>query len=470
MRNFLKIFIFIILGINPLFSESYILRNITYNVEGSTRESVLAHYLSIETGTSFKNKQEVQDYIDKKNQEILNQRTLSGGVITPSFEIQNDADIVYVDLEVDVKDTWNYVALPYPKVDSNTGFQFGFRAKNYNFLGGMETLSLSVDYLQLVDGGSEYSFGTDFKIPFYLGGFTWNYNFSEDMTISAEFPFKNATSTGLSVNIPLEHIHLVASVNQEYYLNQDGKDDEDGYYLKNSARLGTMFYLMDATYTPAIISSYPYKLSGDLSLDRKGYKLGVEHNISYGHINWFGNFRDGFKLSFNQDLQYNFTRELWVNTQIIEMQYHKYFGFTGLSSRFQAFFNYNSSSGDDEIGADIRGIANDRLEGDSAILINIDFPIKFPLGPLNQWLDAQISPFFDYALVKPVDGSYNIEKGWYGAGLEGFGYLNVARSISLRVSLGLDMEAIVQGTGIMDKTPRDGSKVWEFKLVVGTHY
>ncbi len=470
MRKFLKILIFILLGTNPLFSETYILRDITYNVVGTTRESVLFQYLSIEPGTSFNNRQELQSYIDKKNQEILNQRTLSSGEIITTFHTEDGTDVVYVDLDVNVKDTWNYVLLPYPQYDSNTGLTLGFRAKNYNFLGGMETLSLSFDYVNLVSGGTEFNLGSDFKIPFYLGGFEWNLNFSEDMTISPESPFKNSTGMGLSVNIPLEHINLIASINQKYYLNQDGEEDLDEYYLRTSARVGSMISLGYVTYTPAIITSYPYKLSGDLSLERKGYKLGAEHNISYGNINWFGNFRDGFTLTFNQDLQYNFTRELWVNTQVLEMQYHKSFGWSGLSSRLRGFFNYNSPGGDDGIGADIRGIKNDRLEGDAALLVNLDFPITFPLGPLNRWFDAHISPFFDYALVKPVDGNFNIAEGWYGSGLEGFAFLNASRSFYARMSLGLDMEAILQGSGFMDKAQRDGSGIWEFKFVVGHHY
>ncbi len=470
MRNFLKILIFIILGTNPLFSETYILREITYNVEGTTRESVLNKYLSIEAGTSFNNRQELQSYIDKKNQEILNQRTLSGGEITTTFHTEDGTDVVYVDLDVNVKDTWNYVVLPYPQYDSNTGFTLGFRGKNYNFLGGMETLSLDFDYNYLVSGETEFNIGSDFKIPFYLAGFKWKLNFSENMTISPEAPLKNSTSVGLSVNIPLEHINLIASIKQKYYLNRDGEDDLDKYYLRTSARVGSQISLWDVTYTPAIITSYPYKLSGDLSLDRKGYKLGAEHNFSYGSLNWLGNFRDGFKLTFNQDLQYNFTRELWVNTQVLEMQYHKSFGWSGLSSRLRGYYNYNSPGDDNDIGAAIRGIKNNRLEGDSALLVNLDFPITFPLGPLKRWFDAHISPFFDYALVKPVDGNFNIAEGWYGAGLEGFAFLNASRSFYARMSFGLDMEAIFQGTGILDEAPRDGSSIWEFKFVVGHHY
>ena len=456
---------------------SFEIRDVEYTIDGKTRESVLTHYLNIKSGKVLEGRTALQEYLDDKRQMIHNQRTLEGGEITASFsQDPDDPDRMFVDLKVAVRDTWNYLILPYAKYDSNDGFLLSLRGRNYNFLGGMETLEVNLDYLKPNSGGSEYSLNGGFAIPFYLWGYDWEFEMDEDFTIIENEPFQNTTEIGLTMDIPLDKLTWKASLKQSYYLNEDGEEDEDGYYMKTAASFGSSvptgldLPLFGAlSYSPALITSYAYKPFGSLSEDRKGYEFGAKHGVYAGRINWMDNFRDGATIAIDQNLRYNFDRELWLSDFDIEFQGHKSFGWGGLSSRIQGFYRYNDV--EEEPGEPIRGILNARIaDGDAGIFANFDFPIRMWIWFLDRWFEGHISPFFDYALVRPENGEFDLSEGWYGVGMEGFAFLKKARSIYLRVSVGLDLEALIDGALPGDPAPRDGKSIYELFIGLGHHY
>lgn len=470
----------------PLFSDGtdsdgqtdtgFIIHKINYTIDGTTRESVLSHYLNLKSGQRFTSKEELIACLDSKVQLINNQRTLAGGSIEASYSKDpNNTDVTFVDLDIYVKDTWNYIVLPYAKYDSNDGFLLSLRGRNYNFLGGMETLSLNFDYVQTEDAVSEYSINGGFEIPFYLWDYNWKFAFEEDLILSPEQPFELKTEAGISVDIPLNSLTWQASINQEYHLNEDGESDADGYYMRTAARLGSSIptglelpFVGNMNYTAGIITSFAYKPFDSLSEERRGYELGGSHGISAGQINWYGNFRDGTTFSADQDLRFNFTRDIWLSNTEAEFQFHKSFGWGGISSRLMGNYLYNST--DEEIGGPLRGILNNRLDGNAAVFLNIDFPVKIWIWFLDRWFEGHISPFFDYALVKPQGGDFSFDEGWYGAGLEGFAFLKAARSIYLRMSFGVDLEAILDGSLPGDSASRDGKPVYAIFVGLGHHY
>jgi hypothetical protein len=461
---------------NEVNNDKYIIREIIYTIEGKTRESVLSHYLDIKSGESFSTEEEFTLFIEDKLQLIDNQRTLADGSIETIFiRDPNNPGKNFVDLEVYVKDTWNYIVLPYPKYDSNTGFLLSLRGRDYNFFGSMETLFLNLDYLKLNTGGSEYSLNGGFVLPFYLWDYNWEFSFDENVTISPDEPLEIYTKAGLSLEIPMDNITWQASIDQYYYLNEDGVTDEDGYYMKTAARIGSLIptgldipLFGEMNYSPGIISNFAFKPFDDLSEDRKGYDLGVEHKLSAGRINWLGNFRDGITIYADQDLKYNFTTDLWLSSQNIELQFHKALGWGGISSRLKGSYLYNSTGTD--IGEPIRGILNNRLDGDASLFLNLDFPVKIWIWFLDRWFEGHISPFFDYALVRPENGNFSLDEGWYSAGIEGFAFLKAARSIYLRVSLGVDLEAIFDGAMPGEPAPRDGASIYSLFVGLGHHY
>lgn len=453
-----------IISLNSLFAETYSIREVTYSIKGNTKEISLEQMFQIKKGSVFKTREELDSYISDMEQKIENQRVLLEGSVTPKFTKQRD--VIYVDLFIYVKDSWNYVLLPYPKYDSNTGLSLGLRFKNYNFLGRMNTLAFDFDYIRLDNGGTDFRFGSDFKIPFYTDSVDWELYFSENFIIDSNYNIENKSELGLSGITSINSFtDLKASISQGYVINE-----EDKYYLETRGEVKALFYIEDFIYSPGIVTNYPYKPSGILSEERRGYQLGLAHSLSYGSIDWVGNLRKGFQTSVNQDLVYNFNKTKWFTNNKVEILYHKNFTLFGISSRVSGFYS-NRNEDNSSIGQTIRGIRDKRISGDTALTFNLDFPCYFPLGPLKRWFSAQISPFIDYALVKPNNSDFILNKAsWFGSGLEGFAYLNNSRSIYLRVSLGVDIKEIGMGTSVTERSPVDGDKLWELTIMVGHHY
>ncbi len=456
-----------------------IIRNVNYTIDGITREDVIKHYLEIIPGEVFKSKEDVISFLEAKQQIIDNQRTISEGKISITYESDPDnPDFIFADFDIFVRDTWNVLILPYAKYDSNEGFLLSLRGRDYNFLGSLETFAWNFDYTKPDNSESEYSLNSKLAIPFYSWGYHWMFHFSEDLVFIPDEPFSADVNSGISVDIPFGNKTWQASINQYYYLNQDGSTDEDGYYFRTSAEIGgavpSRIYLPllgEIVYSPGIFTSYPYKPFDTLSEDRRGYVLGAKHEIYAGQINWFGNFRDGAMLSADQNLRYNFTRELWLSDFEFSFEYHKAFGWGGFSSRVKAFYKYNAAAASlEDLGEPVRGILNSRIAGDTGFFVNVDFPVKIWIWFLDRWFEGHLSPFLDYALVKPVNGNFSVNDAWYGAGIEGFAFLKAARSIYLRVSLGVDLEEVLKGTSLGDPALRDGAQIYTLFIGLGHHY
>jgi hypothetical protein len=449
--------------------------SVNYTIEGKTREKVLNERLDIQEGEVLLGYTALEEYIADKEQLIRNERTLASGQI--KYVLDEDPQqpgLYHVDLYILAKDTWNYIALPYAKYDSNEGFLLSFRGRNYNFLGGMETLELNLDYWRTEPSGdTEYSVNGGFVIPFYLWDFNWRFYFDEDVVIDENDPLELYTRMGLSVDIPFENLILQTNADQYYYLNQEGDEDPDGYYMRTAGSFGSSIplgfdipLLGEPSYDLALITSYNYKPYDVLSEERRGYEFGAEHEASAGRLDWLGNFRDGALFSLAQNLRYNFTREIWLSNLDAELQVHKTLGWAGLSTRFQGFYRYNDV--EEDAGDRIRGILDARIEGNGGFYANIDFPVKMWIWFMDRWFEAHFSPFFDYALVQPDGGRLKLSEGWYGTGFEIFAFAKFARSLSLRASLGLDLEAMLDGAFIGDLAPRDGESIYE--IYIGLHY
>ena len=89
---------------------------------------------------------------------------------------------------------------------------------------------------------------------------------------------------------------------------------------------------------------------------------------------------------------------------------------------------------------------------------------------MSRWFTAQLSPFFDAAYFQYGGEDDDWDPMWYGAGLEGFAYLKSSRSVYLRVSFGVDLQAMMEGGGLSDPAPRDDGQRWELYIGLGHHY
>ena len=271
-----------------------------------------------------------------------------------------------------------------------------------------------------------------------------------------------------------------AELSQEYNLNKDYEDedepDPDTYYFVTGARIGASIptgidpplLKNGLEYNPGFFTKYPYKPGDTLSYERRGYKLGFDHELTGGRIDWHGNYRHGIEVSLDHSQAYNFENEYWEVGVNFTGEFHRAFGWAGLSSRFKGFYLQNDVK--DDVGSDLRGILDKRIEGDAGVTANLALPFNMWMWFLSDWFEGHISPFLDYALVRPVDGEFDIDDSWYGVGIEALGYPKFARSIYIRISVGIDLEAMLEGGTLGDPAPRDDKSRYEIYIGLGHHY
>ena len=224
--------------------------------------------------------------------------------------------------------------------------------------------------------------------------------------------------------------------------------------------------------------------------DLKGPDIIVGHSLATGRVDWLGNYRQGYSASMSQSLSYDVSNSTYTTSVSVSGEYYRAFKYAGFASRLYVFKNFGSNS---EEGSRIRGIRDAYISTDSALLLNIDVPIKvlqtdwvgWGAPRWMSWLDfeMQLSPFIDIALGNnnAAHRNYNPKDGWYAAGFEIIGFPNKMRSIQGRISFGIDAVRFAEKAGkrvvlikkITDKlftTDWRKEEWYELSIGIGLHY
>ena len=101
------------------YSQSYIINSVNYEITGKTKTEYLENNLNIEINKKFETEIDFQNYIDEIKQKLDNLRVIE------SYEILTEIifeEKYFVNLVIKTVDTKNFIALPYPKYDTNEGF------------------------------------------------------------------------------------------------------------------------------------------------------------------------------------------------------------------------------------------------------------------------------------------------------------------------------------------------------------
>ena len=446
----------------------------SYHIDGVTQRYILDHYLEFDEKRVFATRAELEEYIKGKEQDLLNQRIFHSGSI--EYEIREKAgepDMVLLDIYV--QDTMNYVVLPYGKYDSNEGLLVSLRGRHYNFLGSMQPLEVNLDYWYTEDEESEVSLNSAFSMPFRLWGREWVFDLSEDLVYKQTEPFELNLGTDLGVYLPFWGVRWKLKYSNDYYLNKDGSEDEDGYYLKSglsfggSVPTGLTIDGSEVKYSPSVSTSVAYKLGEEISEDRRGPDSTFSHSLKFGRVNWVENFRNGYSFKVSNSNSYNYYFDDWDHDIETEIEGHLAGTHIGLDSRVKGFYLIDDL--DSNVGGPIRGVMNDRIDDvEAGAYLNLDMPFSMWIWFMSRWFTAQLSPFFDAGYFQYAGDEEGWDPLWYGAGLEGFAYLRSSRSVYLRVSFGVDLQAMLEGCGLSDPAPRDDGQRWELYIGLGHHY
>ena len=269
-------------------SAVYEITQVNYEIDGRTQQFALAANLDIEEGTTFVSEEHLEAYIGEKRQELLNQRVLSEES-TLSYRVRERVDGPdEVIIDVEAVDTFNLIALPYPRYDSNDGLLLGLRLRDYNFFGTMETLRVDLDYENKIgnqdtlSGNEVWTVETDFSWPFEWRGHDWRWRLQQGLEFESRNDIEYALDTSLAYDFLIARRTFTATYSQGYeYLTDDNKGD--GYFLTSGLALGTSYdtgwelpVMGELSYNPSVFTDVTYKLGDTISDDRRAIEPGSD--------------------------------------------------------------------------------------------------------------------------------------------------------------------------------------------------
>jgi hypothetical protein len=470
----------------------YYIRNIGFDITGSTRPFALIYAGEFKEGERITGKKNLESYIEEKTRILQNQRTLEEVGIDFTAGESGEDGLVPVDLLVRVTDTWNFIALPWFEYDSNTGIEASVKARHYNFLGTMSPLRIDLGYKNEEEdagGGGTFFVNTDSDIPFLALGHRWNLNFDNNFGYAYKEPFYYKNTTGLSVDLPYKSTVFTVGFEQAYILNEKNAEGDRplfGTYFEDIWYMSSEIYgqwriptglkvksLGEVFYIPRLGGKINYRPGGEIGLLHIGPTLGFTQIAALGTVNWEGNFRRGLELSLVNIIEYNFHKYTWNGDYVLtyktpsfelpfyydKAEWNNILIFTaaghlpvrerfGISGRLQYRQWFNAPA---EAGDVLRGIKNSSVTANYMVSLNLDFPFLFRQFFVSEMLfseklrffnfDMHVSPFVDMALADdPVNGrSFSFKDILISGGLEVLVFLHRMRSTYMRASVGVNL-------------------------------
>ena len=480
----------------------YKIDTVNYDAQGVTKESALSRNVEIEEGKKFESREDLEAYILDIKQKLINARLFETAEVeyTLAGEADEDGDIP-VAINVVTVDSRHFLLLPYPKYDSNEGFELKLKFKDANFLGTMSEMEADAFFRFEQKDGQENDFvlGGNFgyDLPFTLGKVeaSWNNDLSFEYAFVRGEPEWNFQS-GFTFVLPFENIALRLDLTQGTTRDLDYKKFNDELFFTERAkfsvpiRLDTIPGIGDIVYTPAAEIVYNWDSDGIDILDEDlvSPKLTFSHGISAGRVNWYGNFRKGFSAGIFQSAAYNF--QLNEFQPGIELRAKAFFAWNraALASRLTLFAEFDSYR---RYGHLLRGIPDDQYfspqtgmsdvyacKSASALILNLDVPIKifstrFEKGWLKNFnFEVQISPFIDVALAQNrITGrAFSPLDGFYTCGVEILVFPEKWKSVQLRASAGFDMSRILLKSAVDTSWRDEKASNKEFSIGIGLFY
>lgn len=464
------------------------LRSIEYEVRGRTLPYFLGRAAELVEGREFKDMAALDAYLARARQLLLNERVLDSAEIEPAIGPAEADGRTPVDLVVRVKDTWNIIALPYFKYDSNDGLLLSARARDYNFLGTMLPLRINFNY-EYEDDEAVWGGEFDFSYPFPALGLDWSLDFSGGLDFYAEGDNPVASlGMGLTTSYKLGPGAVDAGLSQRFRFNardSSTSEYEDAFFMTTGASLG---YGLPLWTSPngerlrlrpyaGVSGNWAFAELSDARLSNNPTLSGGA-GLSYGTVHWLGNFRDGWRASADASVSYTVPNEALSRGVSGTAAYHKSFGWFGMSARIRGFYNFDDAS--DAAGDALRGILNKRAVTDAAYVVNLDLPVRVINFKPSQWFEKDWmrlfdfeqhwSPFFDFSQGHYDDSWFLVTKGFYGAGMEVITYPSIMRSFYIRISAGWDIVEVLSNRTLSGRSSRDGATIRELFIGLGHHY
>ncbi len=512
----LFIFVFSLFLFSKIFSESYKIEKVVFNIDGKTKERNILKNCPINTDNIFNNKEELDSYIKNYEIELANLRIFENIEIQYTISEENNTEIneklTPIILTIDLKESFSFLAVPYFKFDSNTGSTIKIKAKDTNFLGSLNTMDFDVNFQIDETDAAEYLLGANFMydFPFSIG--IVNTTLINDYTIS--YTFGNNLPEwdgrlGLNFLLPINNINLELELNQYAKRDTSFSIFGDDIYFTENAKFSVPILLFsnnnvgDIKYTPYISFTYNWDKDGiNIKNNDLSSPIGViGQSLSFGRINCIQNMREGFNFAMTNSLSYNFQRNEFIPYINLEINSHWNFKNSsnwflkrlGINTKLYGFvyipLENNKFYYGEKYGNYLRGIRDEQffnentdlfssekaLSSFTAINLCFDFPISlFTTNFTKSFFkyfnfELQVSPFIDISLGynRYTKRFFHPRDGFYTAGLELLVYPLKWSSFTVRGCLGVDMGRLLN---IVDTSWRSDVSLYEFSFGIGLHY
>ncbi|MDR0316185.1 MAG: hypothetical protein LBH97_04715 [Treponema sp.] len=478
----------------------YVISSIDFNIRGRTRPDALMRKGEFREGEKIQGTANLEKYISEKTQLLINQRVLKDNVVIDySIGEQQENGDYPVTLLIRTEDTWNIIAVPYPKYSSNTGFELIIKARDYNFLGAMNPLRLDIGYKYDQNQHNFFVLELTSDYPFKAFGYNWNFVFNNAFNYrpDVEEPFYYNNQTGLFMELPFKRTTFTFGFREYFYVNAENSDSYKLMYpaeqfqkgLFMSSILSTSWEIPtglavaeygELTWTPEISATFPHEFPPwPLADYRRGPFMTLSHSLGFKKIDWFGNYRKGFDVSMNNAYNYNFFRlendkdALSVTFSLGGIGHFIISDFFGISAnlRYRQWY-YHDPDYYDNAGDALRGILDKAVYADYMLSLNLDFPFRVLQFMPSQWFgnpklsffdfEMHLSPIIDMALYHNPDFENNF---LMTGGLEVIVFPGFMRSLYLRISLGFNLAEYVKSPS---KLPDGDNR--EIFVGIGHHY
>ncbi|HET7839178.1 MAG TPA: hypothetical protein VFL04_05420 [Rectinemataceae bacterium] len=505
------------------------IRKVDFQVTGRSLAFVMMKKidpLGTMVGSSFPDRAALESFIADRRQVLMNERVLAS--VETGYDSKPSSSGGYdVDLRFTTVDTWNLIALPYAKYDSNTGLLLSLRGRDYDFAGSMQELALDLNYQKDPAGRVSYTGALSFSLPFQALGRDWAFGLQEAGGLWTDGTASTVTQASLSLDLPGLGFPADITLTQGFSYNALAgaplpANDPDSWYLSeglalrasipltgsmgslDSVELGPLNYspgiAVSLNWNPATRLSYygsgtvteagngPYgvgdtvpAIGNGISYGRGGLVTTASNSLSLGRVDWRGNQRAGLSLMIANNTSYNAQyRDLASDLNLTAAWYGESRGRIGVAAMLtilNRFSNHPKADALANLGWYLRGVLDDRISGTKAGFVNLELPIKlfdFPthsvIGTRTLDFELQIAPFADAAIVPSGYGSQpNADQFWYTGGREFLAFPAGLRSFIVRASAGWDLKSVIATRSLSAKTT-DGSSPYEIFAGLGLKY
>jgi hypothetical protein len=458
----------------------YVIRGFDFNVTGRTQPYYLIQNGEFREGERIQGNENFERYLARKVQDLNNQRVLDDTATKIEYFLgyPEDDGAIPVRLLIYVKDSMNFIILPYPKYDSNSGFSLTLKARDNNFLGTMSPLRIDLGYSR-DNGRNSFNLLFDSDTPFHALGLDWNINFDHSLeyTMGGRFYYQNVT--GLSIRMPVDSTAVTIGFNHYLTFNQKSYTTPSGYYAPYGAtELYASWFIPlglevgdfgQLSYTPRVSGKISYPGQMD---DARKPVVTLSHSIGFGRVDWIGNLRRGLTASIGNSNSWYFGRSdnapLAIRLDVDASFYYALNTALGFTARLKYQQQWWHSSGGripiTGAGAYLRGVLNNDVQVNYMLSLNLDVPVRVLNFRPSVWFNNDrlryidfemfFSPFMDIALAKgTLEGSpvtFNLDNVIRTIGLEIIVYPSIMRSLQIRASIGYDIGKISR-TGDLPK-------------------